>query len=94
MNSTQCTCGFTEDKAGDQTIGDHLFEVFAPEDDKGSDGLVHVEGRQKLACFCGLAAATTDELDAHLLAQFTPDDAIGRDGKEHHLIPAVLNRVV
>jgi hypothetical protein len=93
MNTAQCACGFTQDEVGDQTLGDHLLEAFAPEDDKGADGLVHLEGERKLTCFCGLAAATSEELDAHLLAKFTPEDAIGRDGEKHHPISAVANRV-
>ena len=84
MTSTSCVCGFTENEAGDQKISDHLLEAFAPEDDKGTDGLVHLEWGKNLTCFCGLSAATPEELDAHLLALFTPDDAIGRDGKRHH----------
>jgi hypothetical protein len=93
MITAQCVCGFTEDEAGDQTLGDHLFEAFAPEDDKGPDGLVHMEGKRKLTCLCGLAAATPEELDAHLVAKFTPDDAIGGDGKKHHPVTAATNRV-
>jgi hypothetical protein len=93
MTSVQCVCGFIEDEAGDQAIGDHLFEVFAPDDDKGTDGLVHLEGNPALTCSCGLAAATAGELDAHLLALFTPDDAIGRDGKKHHPVTAAANGV-
>ena len=84
MPTAQCACGFTEDESGDHTIADHLFEAFAPEDNKGPDGSVHLEGERKLTCFCGLAATTSEELDEHLLAQFTPDNAIGRDGKQHH----------
>ena len=38
MISAQYVRGFIEDEAGDQTIGDHLFEVFAPDDDKGTAG--------------------------------------------------------
>ena len=91
MNTIQCVCGFIEDEAGDQTLDDHLFEAFTPEDDKGSDGLVHMEGQQNLTCFCGLAASTPEELDVHLLALFTPDDAIGRDGKKHNLITSAAN---
>jgi hypothetical protein len=91
MTSAQCSCGFTEDKAGDETITDHLFTAFAPEDDKGTDGLVHVEGKQRLTCLCGLAAATAEELDAHFIALFTPDDAAGRDGKKHRLVSAAAN---
>jgi hypothetical protein len=29
------------------------------------------------------AKATAEELDAHFVAIFTPEDAIGRDGKKH-----------
>ena len=93
MTTAQCACGFTEAEAGDQTLGDHLFEAFTPEDDKGPDGLVHLEGERKLTCFCGLTAATAEELDAHLLTQFTPDDAMGWDGKKHYPITAPANRV-
>jgi hypothetical protein len=83
MNSRQCACGFAEDEASDYTITDHLLEAFTPEDDKRADGLVHLEGKQQLTCTCGLAAATTEELDAHFVAVFAPADAIGRDGKRH-----------
>jgi hypothetical protein len=38
---------------------------------------------------CGLAAATAGELDTHFLAVFTPDDAIGHDGKRHVTVTAV-----
>ena len=93
MTSAQCVCGFTEDEAGDQTIDDHLFEVFASDDDKGADGLVHLEGNPALTCSCGLAAGTTSELDAHLLAMFTPGDVIGRDGKKHQPITGSANSV-
>jgi hypothetical protein len=42
MTAGKCVCGFIEDEAGDQTISDHLLEAFAPEDDKGTDDLVHL----------------------------------------------------
>jgi hypothetical protein len=80
MIAVQCSCGFTE--LDDEEITDHLQQVFAPDDSRGSDGLVHLEG-DRLACCCGFTAATPQELDGHLLAVFTPDDAIGRDGKSH-----------
>jgi len=88
MPAGQCVCGFIEDESDNQTIADHLLEIFAPEDDKGTDGLVHLEGERNLTCLCGFAAATAEDLDAHFLAVFTPADAIGRDGKEHHPIAA------
>lgn len=83
MTGARCACGFTEDEAEDFTIGDHLLDMFAPDDDKGTDGRYHLEGEPALTCPCGLAAATTAQLDAHFLAVFTPGDAIGRDGKKH-----------
>lgn len=42
MDDVRCSCGFAE--ARDETIGDHLIEVFAPDDGKGPDGKVHSEG--------------------------------------------------
>ena len=33
-------------------------------------------------CMCG-DGGTTDELDAHFLAVFTPADLIGHDGRKH-----------
>jgi hypothetical protein len=93
MTAGQCICGFTEDEAGHRRIIDHLLEAFALDDDKGTDGLVHLEGEPDLTCLCGLAASTADELDAHFLALFTPDDAIGRDGKKHHPVTAIAHGV-
>ena len=86
MAGIRCSCGFAEDEAEGFTIGDHLYEMFAPDDDKGTDGRYHLEGEPDLTCFCGLAAATAAQLDAHFLAVFTPDDAIGRDGKKHQRV--------
>jgi hypothetical protein len=83
MTGALCVCGFAEDEAEDFTIGDHLFAMFASDDDKGSDGWYHLEGEPGLTCFCGLAAATAEELDAHFIAIFAPEDAIGCDGKKH-----------
>lgn len=91
MTARQCICGFTEDEAGNETISDHLLEVFAPDDGKGVDGLVHLEGEPDLTCTCELVAATAAELDAHLLAVFTPDNDIGRDGKKHHPVTAAAD---
>ena len=82
MTGAQCVCGFVEDEAGDETIGDHLFEVFAPEDGRAADGLVHLEGETALFCMCG-AGGSADELDAHFLAVFTPADLVSRDGRKH-----------
>lgn len=80
MAHARCSCGFTE--AGDETIGDHLFEVFAPDDGKGPDGKVHLEGEAALYCLCG-AGGSGPELDAHWLELFTPADSVGRDGVRH-----------
>jgi hypothetical protein len=80
--TVQCTCGFTETAGTDETIGDHLVEVFAPQDGKGPDGLVHLEGATSLLCLCG-AGGSAEDLDAHLLTVFTPADGIGRDGSKH-----------
>jgi hypothetical protein len=63
MTPAQCVCGFTEDEAGDETICDHLIEVFAPEDGRAADGLVHLEGEQNLFCMCGVGGSP-GELDA------------------------------
>jgi hypothetical protein len=81
MANAWCSCGFAEDGAADEAIGD-LFEVFAPPDGKTADGLVHLEGEASLFCLCG-AGGSTGELDGHFLAVFTPGDLIGHDGRRH-----------
>jgi hypothetical protein len=87
MTLAKCACGFTEDVAADETIADHLYAVFAPEDGKAADGLVHLEGEAGLYCMCG-AGGTAAELDAHFLTVFTPADYVGRDGKKHQPVSA------
>lgn len=82
MAGKRCSCGFTENAGEDYTIGDHLYEVFAPEDGKGSDGLVHLEGPTALLCLRG-AGGSQQELDAHFLQVFIPADSTGRDGAVH-----------
>jgi hypothetical protein len=82
MTAAKCACGFTEDEAADETIGDHLFEAFAPQDGRAADGRVHLEGEAALFCMCG-AGGSADELDAHFLAVFTPADLIGADRRKH-----------
>ena len=82
----RCACGFTEADGVDETIGDHLLEMFAPDDPQGIDGQPHEEVMPDLRCTCGLAAATAKELDAHFLAVFTPADSIGRDGRQHEKV--------
>jgi hypothetical protein len=85
MISGRCICGFTEDDTADETIGDHLIEVFAPDDGKAADGRLHLEGEASLFCMCG-AGGSASELDAHFLAVFTPADLIGRDGEKHEKV--------
>jgi hypothetical protein len=87
MTGQQCMCGFTEAAGVDETLADHLMEVFAPDDGKGSDGLVHFEGEANLFCLCG-AGGTAEQLDAHFLAMFTPADTVGRDGRKHERLEA------
>jgi hypothetical protein len=87
MTAQQCTCGFTETAGMDETLADHLLEVFAPDDGKAGDGRVHLEGEVNLFCLCG-AGGTAQALDAHLLAVFTPGDGIGIDGARHEPAPA------
>ena len=85
MTGGQCICGFMEAAGADETVEDHLFEVFAPEDGKGPDGLVHLEGKTALLCLCG-AGGSAEDLDAHFLAVFTPGDSVGRDGIKHQKV--------
>jgi hypothetical protein len=66
----------------DETIGDHLREVFTPADDRGPDAKVHLEGEADLFCTCGIGGSA-EKLDAHFLAVFTPADSVGRDGVAH-----------
>jgi hypothetical protein len=87
MTAGRCVCGFTESAGADETVEDHLFEVFAPEDGKGPDGLVHLEGEVALFCLCG-AGGSAPDLDAHFLAVFIPADGIGRDGTKHERVAA------
>jgi hypothetical protein len=82
MTAAYCSCGFTE--LADETISDHLQQVFEPADRRGKDGQVHEE-RATLTCSCGLAAVAVEELDFHFLKVFAPDDAIGRDGRKHEV---------
>jgi hypothetical protein len=86
MIAQRCSCGFTETASTDETIGDHLVEVFAPEDGKAADGRVHLEGPANLFCLCGTGGSAQD-LDAHLLEVFTPADSVARDGVKHERVP-------
>jgi hypothetical protein len=82
MIIARCLCGFTETAGADEMIDDHLLEVFETDDDRGTDGQVHVEGVTSFFCACG-AGGSTKELDAHLLLVFTPANYVGRDGNKH-----------
>ena len=82
MTVGQCICGFTEDAEADEVIGDHLYEMFAPDDGRAADGLVHLEGEQDLFCMCG-TGGSIEKLDAHFRDVFTPADHIGRDRTKH-----------
>ena len=83
MIAQRCTCGFTEAAGDDKTIGDHFLEVFTPEDDKGIDGQVHLEGDPELTCLCGFRASKTRELDVHFLEVFIPADGLDSGDVEH-----------
>jgi len=87
----RCACGY--EPAGPRDMADHLGEVFTPLDDVAADGRAHAEAAREvtfgsLACVCGFVPAgalpdSADELDAHLLAAFTPPDGVGLDGQRH-----------
>ena len=83
MTIQRCMCGFTETNADDETIRDHFLRVFTPEDDKGADGQVHLEGDPELTCLCGFRASTAGELDSHFLEMFVPADRVDSGGVEH-----------
>jgi hypothetical protein len=78
-----CLCGFTP--AGEETLADHLGEMFLPDDDTDEAGHRHAETTPG-TCLCGHAANNAAGLDAHLVTVFTPSGRIGRDGRTH--IPA------
>jgi hypothetical protein len=78
-----CLCGFAP--AGEETLADHLGEMFLPDDDTDEAGRRHAETTSG-TCLCGHAADSAAGLDAHLVAVFTPPGRIGRDGRAH--IPA------
>jgi hypothetical protein len=84
MAGELCSCGFAP--AGDETLTDHLLEVFAVEDGTAADGLVHLEGEVSLFCMCGTGGCA-EELDAHFLTVFIQADSIGRDGVKHEPAP-------
>jgi hypothetical protein len=82
MSACQCACGYLAGSRDE--LGDHLREMFTPDDDKDAGGQPHAEAaHDNRACLCGFEADDTAGLDSHLLAVFTPPGAIGRDGREH-----------
>lgn len=83
MTGSRCTCGFIEAADKDETITDHLLEVFTPDACRGNDGYLHEEAFPALSCLCGFTAETGRELDGHFIAAFTPADRAGPDGVVH-----------
>ena len=86
MSRYHCACGFAIDEADE--LGDHLREVFARDDETGTDGRAHAEitppGQARpLVCACGFQAADASEFDDHILLVCVPADGIGRDGEKH-----------
>ena len=76
-----CLCGFTP--AGEETLADHLGEMFVPSNDADESGQLHGETVPG-TCLCGQIVASQAALDAHLLAAFTPPDQLGFDGRRHN----------
>ena len=90
MTDRHCCCGYASASADD--LADHLAEMFTPDDDAAVDGQRHAEAAGGTPwpatpvgwrCLCGFEAPDIAQLDAHLLAAFTPGDAVGRDGNRH-----------
>jgi hypothetical protein len=77
---TTCSCGFTP--MDDESLADHLGEMFIPDDDTDKGGRRHVETELR-TCLCGYVAPDAADLDAHLLAAFTSPGRLGRDGQAH-----------
>jgi hypothetical protein len=78
---TACSCGFTP--AEDESLTDHLGEMFIPDDDTDEAGRHHAETELR-TCLCGYVAPDAADLDAHLLAAFTSPGRLDRDGHAHH----------
>jgi hypothetical protein len=85
MSRFHCSCGFAIDLTDE--FGDHLRQVFARDDDIGTDGRAHHEMGDadpiKLVCACGFATSDTADFDDHLLMVFITSDGIGNDGVKH-----------
>jgi hypothetical protein len=80
-----CSCGFAIDLA--EEFGDHLHQVFARDDDIGTDGKLHREladtDPASHVCACGFAANDLADFDDHLLLVFITPDGVGTDGERH-----------
>jgi len=85
MSSFHCSCGFAIDLA--EEFGDHMHQVFARDDDIGTDGRAHREladvDHNDHVCACGYVATDAGDLDDHLLIVFITSDGVGNDGQEH-----------
>lgn len=97
MSRYHCSCGFAINDPAE--FGDHYRLAFAPDDDTGTDGRVHVELADDHArntgcypdtvplprhvCACGFATDNTPEFDDHLLIAFIPPNGIGTDADKH-----------
>jgi hypothetical protein len=85
MSVFHCSCGFAIDHA--EEFADHFHQVFAPDDDIGTDGRTHYEltnaSLPKPKCACGFQASDMSELDDHLLIVFIPQDSMGSDDERH-----------
>jgi hypothetical protein len=91
MSQFHCSCGFAIDLADE--FGDHLHQVFARDDDIGTDGRIHHEladeDSARLTCACGFATGDRADFDDHLLIVFVTPDGIDNDGERH--VPADLS---
>jgi hypothetical protein len=84
MSRFHCSCGFAIDHADE--FGDHMHQVFARDDDIGTDGHVHREladtGSTGHVCACGFVGERA-EFDDHLFIVFIAPDGVGNDGERH-----------
>jgi hypothetical protein len=83
MSDYTCVCGY--EGVTREELSDHLGDMLIPDDDTAADGVLHAEaaGQAGHRCLCGFTAEIGPGLDEHLLAVFTADGAVGRDGRGH-----------
>src|SRR5215469_13470392 len=97
MSRYHCSCGFAID--AEDEFGDHLLMAFTPDDDIGTDSIMHAEMSDEFirltgdipassplprhVCSCGFTTNETPEFDDHLLVSFVTPDSIGVDGEKH-----------